>query len=90
VLRRRDDRYRQASPTGEDAHLVIEVAFDTVTLILVPALEALQGEQLLKGAFQSEMSGEAMRHRAAMDRVRAGAERATDQATACARAKRAA
>jgi len=26
VLRRRDDRYRQASPTGEDAHLVIEVA----------------------------------------------------------------
>jgi Uma2 family endonuclease len=26
VLRPRDDRYRQANPTGEDAHLVIEVA----------------------------------------------------------------
>lgn len=59
----------------------ILLAFDTVTLILIPALEARHQEQMMNEALQAEITGETKRHRAAMERVRKGAERAFEQAT---------
>jgi len=61
------------------------LAFDTVTLILIPVLEARHREQMINEALQAEICGKAKRHRAAMERVHKNAERAFEQATAEAR-----
>ncbi|AGA89192.1 hypothetical protein Thimo_0322 [Thioflavicoccus mobilis 8321] len=66
--------------------LGIVLAFDTVTLVAIPALEAQHREDVTTEALMAEVSGnatrEGIRHRETMERIRKGAERAMDEAEA--------
>jgi hypothetical protein len=71
--------------------LGILLAFDTVTLAVIPALAAQHREEVMSEALMAEVSGQAtrdgIRHRGAMNRVRKGAERVVERAHAHARAQ---
>ena len=64
--------------------LGILIAFDTVTLAVLPALAAQHHEAVQQEALMAEVAGtagrDAIRHRAAMDRVRKGADRLVERA----------
>lgn len=64
--------------------LGIVLAFDTVTLAVLPALTVQHREQVTTEAMVAEMQGaaerEELRHREAMERVRNGADRAMERA----------
>lgn len=66
--------------------LGIVLAFDTITLAVIPALAAQHREAVLEEALAAEVEGaavrDAMRHREAMDRVRQGADRVAERAQA--------
>jgi len=66
--------------------LGILIAFDTVTLAVLPALAAQHREAVQREALIAEVAGtagrDAIRHRAAMDRVRKGADRLVERAQA--------
>ncbi len=66
--------------------LGIVLAFDTITLAVIPALAAQHREAVLEEALAAEVEGaavrDAMRHREAMDRVRQGADRVPERAQA--------
>jgi hypothetical protein len=66
--------------------LGILIAFDTVTLAVIPALAAQHREAVQSEALMAEVAGnagrDAIRHREAMDRVRKGAERLVERAWA--------
>ncbi|WP_295391571.1 hypothetical protein [uncultured Thiodictyon sp.] len=69
--------------------LGILLAFDTVTLAVIPALATQHREAVLRESLLAEVAGSAerdgIRHRQAMDRVRQGADRVVERAQATAR-----
>jgi hypothetical protein len=71
--------------------LGILLAFDTVTLAVIPALAAQHREEVLRESLLAEVGGTAerdgIRHREAMARVRAQAERIVERAQAQARVR---
>lgn len=64
----------------------ILLAFDTVTLAVIPALAAQHREAVMEGALLAEVEGtatrDAIRHRNAMERARKGADRVVERAQA--------
>jgi hypothetical protein len=64
--------------------LGILIAFDTVTLTVIPALAAQHREAVQREALMAEVAGtagrDAIRHREALDRVRKGADRLVERA----------
>lgn len=69
--------------------LGILLAFDTITLAVIPALTAQHREEVLRESLLAEVAGSAdrdgIRHREAMERVRKGADRLVERAQATAR-----